>query len=67
MVMEMMMKMMAKMQSMKIKVSDGPFCENVLQILDMTLPKPGFRDRADQFRLVVTMESDPMEARNEAS
>ena len=46
---------------------DSAFCENVLQILDMTLPKLGFRIRADQFRLVGTMESDPREARNEAS
>ena len=43
------------------------FCENVLQILDRTLPKPKFRSSADQFRLAGTMESDPLEARNEAS
>ena len=46
---------------------DSAFCENVLQILDMTLPEPGFRDRADQFRLAGTMESDPLEARNKTS
>ena len=52
---------------MKIQEFDGAFCENVLQILDRTLPKPQFRNSADQFRLVGTMESDPLEARNEAS
>ena len=67
MVTEMMMKMMAKTESMKIRVSKGRCCENVLQILDRTLPKPGFRDSALQFRRAGTMESDPPEARNEAS
>ena len=43
------------------------FYEHVLQIPDMTLPEPRFRDSADQFRLAGTMESDPLEARNEAS
>ena len=52
---------------MKNQWIDCAFCENVLQILDMTLPKPRFRDNADQFRRVGTMESDPREARNEAS
>ena len=42
MVTEMMMKMMAKTGSMKIRVSMGPFCENVLPILDRTPPKPKF-------------------------
>ena len=42
MVTEMMMKMMAKTGSMKIRVSKGAFCENVLQILDRTPPKPRF-------------------------
>ena len=40
MVTEMMIKMMAKTVSMKIRVSKGRFCENVLQILDTTPPKP---------------------------
>ena len=52
---------------MKNQGFDSAFCENVLQILDMTLPEPRFRDSADQFRLVGTMESGPREARNEAS
>ena len=52
---------------MKKQWFDSAFCENVLQILDMTLPEPRFRDSADHFRLVGTMESDPQEARNEAS
>ena len=52
---------------MKKQGFDGAFCENVLQILDMTLPEPRFRDSADQFRLAGTMESAPREARNEAS
>ena len=52
---------------MKNRWFDNAFCENVLQILDMTLPELSFRDSADQFRLAGTMESDPLEARNEAS
>ena len=52
---------------MKNHEFDGAFCENVLLILDRTLPKPMFRDSADQFRLARTMESDHVEARNEAS
>ena len=31
-----------KKRSMKIRVFKGPFCENVLQILDRTPPKPRF-------------------------
>ena len=42
MVTEMMMKMMAKTGSMKIRVFKGPFCENVLQFLDRTPPKLRF-------------------------
>ena len=41
--------------------------QNVLQILDRTLPEPWFRDSADQIRLAGTMESDPLEARSDAS
>ena len=42
MVTEMMMLMMAMTMSMEIKMLDGPICENVVQILDITLPKPSF-------------------------
>ena len=42
MVTEMMMLMMAMTLGMEIKMLDGPICENVLQILDMTIPNPGF-------------------------
>ena len=42
MVTEMMMLMMAMTLSMEIKVLDGPICENVVQILAMTVPKPRF-------------------------
>ena len=42
MVTKMMMKMMAKTGTMKIEVFKGPCCENVLQILDRTPPKPRF-------------------------
>ena len=52
---------------MKSQEFDCAFCENVLHILNRTLPKPRFRDGADQFRLAGTMESDPLEALNEAS
>ena len=38
----MMMLMMAMTLSMEIRMLDGPICENVLQILDMTTPKPKF-------------------------
>ena len=40
MMMEMMMLMMAMTLSMEIRMHDGPSCENVLQFLDMTTPKP---------------------------
>ena len=52
---------------MKNQWFDGAFCENVLQILDMTLPEPRFRDSADQFGLVGTMESAPLKARKKTS
>ena len=52
---------------MKNQEFDDAFCENVLQILDMTLPKPWFRDSADQFGLVGTMESVPPESSKKAS
>ena len=42
MVTEMMMLMMAMTLSMEIRMLDGPICENVLQILDMTPPQPRF-------------------------
>ena len=52
---------------MKNQWFDGAFCEKVLQILDMTLPEPRFRDSADQLGLVGTMESAPLKARRKAS
>ena len=39
---EMMMLMMAMTLSREIKMLDGQIWENVLQILDMTTPKPDF-------------------------
>ena len=42
MVTEMMMLMMARALSTVIRMLDGPVCENVLQILDMIIPKPRF-------------------------
>ena len=42
MVTEMMLLLMAMTPSMEIKMLDGPICEHVLQILDMTIPKPKF-------------------------
>ena len=41
---------------------DGPICENVLQSLDMTTPKPRFWRSQDQLLLQDTMESGPPEA-----
>ena len=52
---------------MKNQGFNSPFCKNVLQILDMTLPEPRFPSSPIQFQLVSTMESAPPEARNEAS
>ena len=52
---------------MKNQWFDGAFCENFLQILDMTLPEPRFRSSADRFRLVGTMESAPLKARKKTS
>ena len=52
---------------MKNQWFDGAFCENVLQILGMTLPEPRFRSSAVQFGLVGTMGSAPLKARNEMS
>ena len=46
---------------------DGAVCENVIQILDMTIQKPGFRNSADQFGLVGTMGSVPPEGSKKAS
>ena len=57
----MMMLMMAMTLSMDLKMFDGPICENVLQILDMTTPKPKFRNNQDQLLLHGIMESDPPE------
>jgi len=42
MVTEMIMLMMAMTLCMEIKMLDGPICDNVLKILDMTNPKPKF-------------------------
>ena len=37
-----MMMVMIKMTLMEIMMLEAPMCENVLQILDMTTPKPRF-------------------------
>ena len=42
MVTEMRMLMMTMTMSMKIMMLDGPICENVVQSLGMTTPKPRF-------------------------
>ena len=47
---------------MKNQWFDSAIWENVLQILDMTLPEPRFRSNADHFGLVGTMESGPLKA-----
>ena len=62
MVTEIMMLMMAMTMSMEIKMLDGPHCGNVLQILDMAIPKPKFPRSPDQLLLQDTIESDPPEA-----
>merc|ERR1712023_529825 len=40
---EMMMKLMTKTQSMKIRAPKAAFCANVLQSLDITHPNLGFK------------------------
>ena len=57
----------ANANDMKNQWFDGACCENVLQILDMTLPEPRFRSSANQFGLVGTMGSAPLQARTKAS
>ena len=52
----------ANANGMKKQLFDSAFCENVVQILDMTLPGPRFRGSADQFGLVGTIESGPLKA-----
>ena len=52
---------------MKNQWFDDSFCENVLQILDMTLPGPRFPSSADPFGLVGTMESAPLKPRKKSS
>ena len=42
MVTQIMMLVMTKTMSMEIMMLDGPICDNVLQILDMTIPNPKF-------------------------
>ena len=37
-----MMMVMRKMTLMEIMMLEAPMCENILQILDMTTPKPRF-------------------------
>ena len=61
MVTEMMM-MMAMTMSMEIRMLDGPICENVLQVLDMTIPKPKFGRSPDQLLMQDTIQTDPLEA-----
>ena len=39
---EMMMQVMPRPQDMQFTLSGSPFCENVTQIPDRTLPEPGF-------------------------
>ena len=51
MVKAMMMKMMANAQSMNIRLFKDQFCENVLQILDMTPPRLRFFWGLDEFML----------------
>ena len=43
MVTEMMTLMMAMAMSMGIRMLDCPICEHVLNMLDMTIPKPSLR------------------------
>ena len=57
----MMMKTMAKTQSMKIRAFKAPFRENFLQILDMTPPKPRFGEGPDDLVPQITMETCPRE------
>ena len=58
-IMMMVMRMTKILETMML---EAPICENVLQILDMIIPKPGFRKSRDQALLQDTIESDPPEA-----
>ena len=58
----MLMMAMAMTMSMEIKMLDGPICKNVLQILDMTIPKPKVFMNEDYLLLQDTIESGPPEA-----
>ena len=62
-VMVMMMAMMMTMMMMVMMMLEGPICEHVLQILDMTTPKPRFLMGPDQLLLQDTIERDPPEGR----
>ena len=59
---DMMTLMMTMTMIMEFMMLDGPICENDLQHLHMTLPKPRFGRSPDQLLLQGTMESDPPEA-----
>ena len=57
-----MVLMMATTLSMELRMLDGPVCEHVLQILDVTNPKPRFWRNQEQLLLQGTLENDPPEA-----
>ena len=53
---------MRMMNMIEIMMLEAPICNNVLQILDMTTPKPQFWRSQDQLLLQDTMENDLPEA-----
>ena len=57
-----MMMVMRMMNMIEIMMLEAPICNNVLQILDMTTPKPQLCWSQDQLLLQDTMENDPPEA-----
>ena len=59
-----MMMVMGMMNMMEVMMLETPMCENVLQILGMIIPEPGFRMGPDQLFRQDTMESDQPELPN---
>ena len=57
-----MMMVMRMMTMMEIMMLEAAICENVLQILDITILNPEFRSSQKQLLLSGTMESSPPEA-----
>ena len=56
---EMMMKMMANTQRLKIRAFNAPCCENVLHIVGTTPPTPKLVECPDELMLQISMDTCP--------